>query len=207
MPPPVDRLSKINDNRLQQKQQRQYVEALSAAAAAPAVASESHSFSNRESPISHDAYRSPSSSEEAPYVHEHVHMEHTKVSMLVHSRSNNSTTIIGSSRQAQQQYQPHAPAAAARQRGRPATSERASYRPFDDSVPWWLRVVREHTRHAHTQSKQNPQHSHTAEATTAQRLLAAEADRPNSNSTSTQQWRRRDSGRGQLRASEPPSSV
>ena len=28
-----------------------------------------------------------------------------------------------------------------RQRGRPATSERPSYRPFDDSVPWWPRVV------------------------------------------------------------------
>ena len=30
--------------------------------------------------------------------------------------------------------------AAARQRGRPATSERASYRPFDDPVAWWLSV-------------------------------------------------------------------
>ena len=29
----------------------------------------------------------------------------------------------------------------AAQRGRPAASERAAYRPLDDSVPWWLRVV------------------------------------------------------------------
>ena len=34
-----------------------------------------------------------------------------------------------------------AAAAAARQRGRPATSERASCYPVDDSVAWWLRVV------------------------------------------------------------------
>ena len=35
-----------------------------------------------------------------------------------------------------------------------ASYERASYRPFDDSVPWWLCVaVRERTRRAHTQSK------------------------------------------------------
>ena len=33
------------------------------------------------------------------------------------------------------QQQQHAATAAAWQRGRPATSERASYRPFDDSVP------------------------------------------------------------------------
>ena len=72
-----------------------------------------------------------------------------------HSRSNNSTTIIcsssssssdsssssSSSRQAQQQWLQHAAAAAARQRVRPATSERASYRPFDGSVPWWLHVI------------------------------------------------------------------
>ena len=34
-----------------------------------------------------------------------------------------------------------ASAAAAQQRGRPATSERASYRPSDVSLPSWLRVV------------------------------------------------------------------
>ena len=53
-----------------------------------------------------------------------------------HSRSINSTTInrsSSSSRQSQQQQQ-HA-AAAARQRGRPATSERASYRLSEDFVP------------------------------------------------------------------------
>ena len=82
---------------------------------------------------------------------------------------------------------------------------RAAYRPFDDSVPWWLRVdVCEHTRRAHTQSQRNSQHSHTAEATTAQRLFAAAADRPHSSSSSTQQRRRRGSGGRQLRASEPP---
>ena len=48
------------------------------------------------------------------------------------------------------------------------------------------------------------QHSHTAEATTAQRLLAAAAaDKPNSSSSSTQQWRQRGSGGGQLRARGP----
>ena len=38
--------------------------------------------------------------------------------------------------------------------------ERASYRPFEDSVPWWPRVdVRERTRRAHTQRKRKSQHS------------------------------------------------
>ena len=41
-------------------------------------------------------------------------------------------------RQAQQQYQKHAAAAAAWQHGRPARNDRASYRPFDESMPWWL---------------------------------------------------------------------
>ena len=45
-----------------------------------------------------------------------------------------------SSRRAQQQQQQHAAAAAARQRAWPATSERASFRPFVYSVPWQLRV-------------------------------------------------------------------
>ena len=49
-----------------------------------------------------------------------------------HSRSNNRTIIYS-----QQHQQQHAAAAAAvPHRGRPATSERASYHPFDDSVPW-----------------------------------------------------------------------
>ena len=58
----------------------------------------------------------------------------------------------------------------------------------------------------HTQSKRKPQHSHTSEVTTAQRLLsaAALADRSNSSSSSTQQQRRCGSEGGQLRASEPP---
>ena len=59
---------------------------------------------------------------------------------------------------------------------------------------------------ARTQSKRN---SHTAEARTAHRLLAAAPaapDRPNSRSSSTPQRRRRwrGGGGGQLRASEPP---
>ena len=62
-----------------------------------------------------------------------------------HSRSNNRTTTIYSQQKqqqmAQQQYQQHAAAAAPRQRGMPATSERASYRPFDNPLPSWLRVV------------------------------------------------------------------
>ena len=51
----------------------------------------SRSCSSRESSISHDACHSPSSRKQAPYVREHAH-----------SRSKNSTAIIGSSRQAQQ---------------------------------------------------------------------------------------------------------
>ena len=68
MPPPGDQLSKFHDNIQQQQQQQrrlQYVEALAEAAAAAAVAAESS--------ISHDACRSPSSREEAPYVREHAH--------------------------------------------------------------------------------------------------------------------------------------
>ena len=82
---------------------------------------------------------------------------HTEQTKLAHSRSKNSTSVIGSStsrtRQAQQQKQQHAAAAAAVawRRGRSATSERASYRPVHDSRPCWLRVgVRERTRRANT---------------------------------------------------------
>ena len=112
LPPPGDRLSKMTTSSRKQQQQRRrrrrYVEALAAAAkqttaavAAAAVAvrrstrssRSSRSCSSREGSISHDACRSPSSREEAPYVREHAH-----------SRSKNSTTIIGSSsRQAQKQ--------------------------------------------------------------------------------------------------------
>ena len=77
----------VDDNRQQQQQRRrrrrQYVEALAAAAALAA----------EKSSISHDACRSPSSREEAPYVREHAR-----------SRSKNSATVIGrSSRKDQQQ--------------------------------------------------------------------------------------------------------
>ena len=58
---------------------------------------------------------------------------------------------------------------------------------------------------AHTKVNESLSILHTAEeaTTTAQRLFAAAADRPNSSSSSTQQRRRRGSGGGQLRASEP----
>ena len=87
---------------------------------------------------------------------------------------------------------------------------RASYRPFDDSVPWWLRVdVRKCTRRAvHTQSKRKfPTHykQQKQQEDNNDILPAAAADRPNSSSSSTQQQRRRrSSGGGQLRANEPP---
>ena len=89
---------------------------------------------------------------------------------------------------------------------------RASYRPLDDSVPWWLRVgVRERTRRAvctvYTQSKRKfPAHctQQKQQQDNNDIFAAAAADRPNSSSSSTQQQRRRGSGGGQLRASEPP---
>ena len=90
---------------------------------------------------------------------------------------------------------------------------RASYRPFDDPVPWWLRVdVGERKRRAVCTRKVNESLQHTAHSRTSSNrtdlfaaAAAAAADRPNSSSSSsTQQRRRRGSGGGQLRASEPP---
>ena len=106
--------------------------------------------------------------------------------------------------------QQHAAVAAARQRGRPATSERASHRPFDDPVAWWLSVnVRKRMRrdthkvneslNTRTQLKQQQHNDYSQQQQQA-------ADRPSSSSSSsisisssTQQ--RRGSGGGQLRAS------
>ena len=48
-------------------------------------------------------------------------------------------SLVARRRQAQHQQLQHA--AAARQRGRSARSDRASYRPFDDSVPWWPCII------------------------------------------------------------------
>ena len=57
-------------------------------------------------------------------------------------------------------------------------------------------------RGVRTKCKRKSQHSHTVEATTAQRLFAAAADRPNSSSSSTQQrWRRGRGGASYERAS------
>ena len=116
--------------------------------------------------------------------------------------------------QQQQQTGPIAVAAARRRGGgvaarQPATSERTSYRPFDDSVPWWLSFdVRERTRRVYTRSKRHYKLSHMPGATTvtAQPLLAAAAaDRPKSSNSSSQWGRRRGIGGGQLQASEPPT--
>ena len=86
---------------------------------------------------------------------------------------------------------------------------RASYRPFDDSVPWWLRVdVRERTRRAVCKRKVNESFQHTAHSRSNNRTTIYSQHQqqtdPTAARSSTQQQRRRGSGGGQLRASEPP---
>ena len=73
----------------------------------------------------------------------HTRMLHTHASTHIQSKRNSRTA---EARTAQRllitaEDSPNSSSSSTRQRWRPATSERASYRPFDYFVPWWLRVV------------------------------------------------------------------
>ena len=105
-------------------------------AAAAAVRRRTRSYrscSSRESSISHDACRSPSSREEAPYIREHAHTELIRVSTLAYSRSKNSTMIIGSSTAAAAADGPNSSSSSTQQRRRRGSvrgQRRASEPPF-----------------------------------------------------------------------------
>ena len=86
---------------------------------------------------------------------------------------------------------------------------RVSYRPFHDSVPWWLSVdVRERTRRAVRTRKANESFQHTAHSRSINRTTTIYSQQQQTGPTAVAAARSSSggvaSGGGQLRASEPP---
>ena len=110
-----------------------------AAAAAAAAATvrrstrSSRSCRSRESSTFHDACRSPSSREEAPYLRDHAHRVNESINIRTQQKPKQHNDYWQQQQTGPTAVARHEATAAARQEWRPATSERAPCRPFDDS--------------------------------------------------------------------------